>query len=61
MIKVKETAPGCIDISCEVSGRPLTRTTQDGMFCDAKECQCEIESKMVAQDLRAMIKMFGGE
>ena len=45
--KVTETAPGHVNITCERSGRPFTRTTEHGMFCDATECACEKESKAI--------------
>jgi hypothetical protein len=44
-IKVEETAPGHINITCERSGLPFTRTTPQGMFCDAEQCECEQESQ----------------
>lgn len=45
--KVRETAPGHVNITCERSGRPFTRTTPQGMFCDAEECACEQESREI--------------
>lgn len=43
--KVTETAPGHVNITCEQSGRPFTRTTEHGMFCDSEECVCEQKSQ----------------
>lgn len=37
---VHETEPGCINITCDRSGRPFTRSTALGMFCD-QPCECE--------------------
>ena len=36
-----ETSPGHVEIMCDISGRPHTRTNEYGMFCDAPECECE--------------------
>jgi hypothetical protein len=56
MIKVTENKPGHINLSCETSGRPLTRTNEFGMFCDAEICQCEVESKKMSGMLSAFIQ-----
>lgn len=50
-IKVDETAPGCITLTCRESGRPLTRSNYYGMFCDAAVCTCEIKSKEMVERL----------
>ena len=42
---VKETAPGHLSITCDQSGKEYTRSNKLGMFCDAKPCICEQESK----------------
>jgi len=44
-IKTEDVSPGHVAITCERSGLPITRTTQQGMFCDAEECVCEQESQ----------------
>jgi len=43
--KVTETVPGHINITCETSGRPYTRSNKLGMFCDAAICECEQKSQ----------------
>lgn len=58
MINVKETTPGNFDITCEVSGRPLNRVNEYGMYCDAEVCQCDIENKRVGNDLMGLIDSF---
>lgn len=57
-IRVEETSPGCISITCERSGLPLTRTNEHGMFCDAKPCQCETDSKAVMKSLASLLESF---
>ena len=60
-IKVEETSAGNINITCEISGRPLIRTNEFGMFCDAAVCQCEQESMSFDKDaFLTMIKTHGG-
>jgi hypothetical protein len=60
-IKVEETSAGNINITCDVSGRPLVRTNQFGMFCDAANCQCEKESMAFDKDaFLTMIKTHFG-
>jgi len=44
-IKTEDVSPGHVMITCEQSGRPFTRTTEQGMFCDAAECVCEQQSR----------------
>lgn len=44
-IKTEEVSPGLVTITCERSGLPITRTTEQGMFCDAEQCVCEQESQ----------------
>lgn len=60
-IKVDETSAGNFNITCEVSGRPLVRANEFGMFCDAKICQCENESMSFDKDsFLSMIKTHCG-
>jgi len=60
-IKVEETSAGNFNITCEVSGRPLVRTNEFGMFCDAANCQCEQESMSFDKDaFLTMIKTHCG-
>lgn len=49
-IKVEETTPGNLNLTCEVSNRPLVRSTEFGMFCDAEVCQCEQQSMLFDKD-----------
>ncbi len=60
-LKIKETVNEdgtlSIEVKCEKSGRPLTRTTKLGMFCDDPNCVCEKES----EETFAMIKDLFGE
>jgi hypothetical protein len=58
MICISENSPGDINLSCEVSGRPLTKSNEFGMFCDAEVCTCEIESNKVGAALKELIKDF---
>lgn len=62
-IKIREPAPGHVEITCERSGRPFTRTTEHGMFCDAAECECEqksreIESSPEFAQLEKLVDLF---
>lgn len=57
-IKVTESKPGELGITCELSGRPITRSNEFGMFCDSDVCQCEQESMKVASSFRDMIKQI---
>jgi len=54
-MKIKQTKIGKnqmdLEITCEISGLPIDRTNDNGMFCSAKDCKCEIESQ------KAMMKM----
>ncbi len=60
-IKVEETSTGNFNITCEVSGRPLVRTNEFGMFCDAAVCQCEQQSMSFDKDaFLTMIKTHCG-
>lgn len=43
-IEIGETAPGRITLTCRESGRPLMRSNDYGMFCDAEVCTCEVKS-----------------
>lgn len=57
-MKIKTTKVGKnrydAEITCEKSGMPIVRTNEDGMFCDADVCECEIES----QKLRMTFENF---
>lgn len=50
-IKVTETAPGHINVTCEESGLPITRATMLGMFCAATPCKCEEASNNMMTDM----------
>lgn len=50
-INIVETKPGHISLSCQDSGRPLTRSNDYGMFCDAEVCACEVRSMEMSQRL----------
>ena len=41
---VNEPIPGHLEITCNISNRPYTRSSKMGMFCDAAECTCEKRS-----------------
>jgi len=43
---VKETQPGHLDITCEVSGKPFIKANKHGMFC-GDDCECEKKFKEV--------------
>lgn len=58
MIRISEKVPGNIGLTCEDSGRPLTRANEYGMFCDAAVCNCEIESMKVGDNFKDLIKDF---
>jgi hypothetical protein len=53
-IKITESKLGHLEIGCEISGRPLTRTNEYGMFCDAEVCECEQKSKKIGEDVFCM-------
>lgn len=56
-IRITEVPNGVdLGIYCEVSHRPFTRATDDGMFCDAKECWCEKNSAAV--NLSSFLSVF---
>lgn len=59
MIKVTETKPGHIALTCKTSGKPLTRTSQFGMFCSDPDCKCERDSMTHFGDLALLVRMFG--
>ena len=50
-IKVTETKPGHITLTCKESGRPLVRSNHLGMFCDAEICTCEVKSREMMERL----------
>lgn len=53
-IKISENRPGELGIICELSGRPITRSNEFGMFCDATVCQCEQQSHGCGQQMQQM-------
>lgn len=55
-MKVIELSPGRLELVCETSGLPHTRTNNLGMFCDAPDCECERKSQEVFGKLRELIK-----
>jgi hypothetical protein len=55
-----ETSPGQIDLVCDVSNRPHTRTNQYGMFCDAPDCECEKRSMEAFGPMQAFINAAAG-
>lgn len=58
-IKVTEKkVKGGVDvgITCTVSGKPLVRSNEFGMFCDEKNCVCEKESKKHTLNIMDVIK-----
>lgn len=52
---IKETGPGHIEISCNLSGLPYTRTSNMGMFCDATNCVCEKRSREMASFFKDIV------
>ena len=50
-MKVVETSPGHLEITCEISQRPFVRSNENGMFCDAEVCVCEQQSQQVSGEL----------
>lgn len=59
-MKVSETSPGRINLACEISGRPHSRTNQYGMFCDDPNCECERKSTSIFGDLNNFIGVAAG-
>lgn len=59
-IEVGETKPGHITLTCQESGKPLTRSNHYGMFCDADVCTCEVKSKALFEQLGIGGKMDDG-
>jgi hypothetical protein len=59
-MKVFETSPGRVNLACDISGRPLTRTNQYGMFCDDSNCECERKSVSMFSDLGNFIDVAAG-
>ena len=58
-IRIDDDGRGNIGLACEVSGLPLSRVTQDGMFCDGTPCKCEGESaRSIAQVKRLMRELM---
>jgi len=53
---VNETTPGHFNISCNISGRPYTRSNKMGMFCDAADCACERRSLEMASFFKDFMK-----
>ena len=56
-MKVIELSPGRLDLVCETSGLPHTRTNNLGMFCDAPDCECERKSQEVFGKLREFVNI----
>lgn len=50
-MKIVETNPGHLEITCDISQRPFVRSNENGMFCDAKICVCEQQSVQVSEEL----------
>lgn len=55
-----EVTPGQIDLVCDVSNRPHTRTNQYGMFCDAPDCECEKRSMEAFGPMQNFINVAAG-
>lgn len=58
MIEVNEPKPGHVGLTCKISGKPITRTNQYGMFCSDPECQCEKESMNQYAGLKSILEQF---
>jgi hypothetical protein len=59
-ITTVDNGDGNIGIRCEVSGLPLTRANDLGMFCDAQPCACEEGSKAVFPVLKEICDLLCG-
>lgn len=55
-----ETSPGHINLVCDVSGRPHSRTNEYGMFCDSPDCECEKRSMEMMPHLSNFINVAAG-
>lgn len=56
IIITKETSPGDIQITCKLSGKPISVTNKAGMFC---EDLCQIkESEEALDDLIKLLDIF---
>lgn len=53
-IKVEETKPGHLDVTCKNTGKPITVSNKYGMFCEDK---CDLEE--AKQAANTISKMFG--
>lgn len=70
-IDISEDRPGHITLTCRESGRPLSRSNDYGMFCDAEVCTCEVKSMEMSARLgigprgeaamAAIERMLGGK
>lgn len=54
-INAVEVSPGNVEVSCENSGLPITRTNEYGIFCDADNCVCEKDSMKASASLDKLI------
>jgi hypothetical protein len=52
---IKETAPGHLTATCNISGKPYIRANHLGMFC-AENCECEVKSKEAHEKLLQIMK-----
>lgn len=49
-----------VTVTCSICGKPITHTTEDGMFCD-DECEKETQEEREQSDemFRRLVGMFG--
>jgi len=57
---VKEQKPGHITITCDISGKPFSRSNEKGMFCGngKNECPCE-QNSMTKEEFEKILGDWG--